>query len=173
HTFPTRRSSDLNRQCTCIYVEKLIRYCKSNIEEESILNIGIIGAGAIATYVLGEVQKEKDLSVTSIFVRNDEKYQHLEDDHVTLYTDFEKFIASEIDIVVEAAGVEAAKEWLPRLVSEKDTIVISIGALANEQFIEQLQDTLKTSNKNLYLPSGAIAGLDFIQNIKAAGLLNE
>src|SRR5690606_7116594 len=32
---------------------------------------------------------------------------------------------------------------------------------------------LKRSGRNLYLPSGAIGGLDFIQNINAASLLKE
>ena len=137
------------------------------------MNVGLIGAGAIATYVLGEMKKERDFKATSVFVRNEEKYKHLEEYGVTLYTDFEAFLNSGIDIVVEAAGVAAAKQWLPTVVQKKDVILISIGALADEPFLQEITEVLETNGHNLYLPSGAIAGLDFVQNIKAAGLLQE
>src|SRR5690625_6686522 len=109
------------------------------------MNVGLIGAGAIATYVLGEMKKERDLKATSVFVRNEEKYKHLEEYGVTLYTDFEAFLNSGIDIVVEAAGVAAAKQWLPTVVQKKDVILISIGALADEPFLQEITEVLETN----------------------------
>lgn len=138
------------------------------------MKIGMVGAGAIGTYVLDEIRNENDFEVESILVRHLDKYKHLEDEYkVKLYTDFEKFVESDIDIVVEAANVETAKKWLPEILERKDAVIISIGALADETYIAKIEDVLKRSGRNLYLPSGAIGGLDFIQNINAASLLKE
>lgn len=141
---------------------------------EEMMKIGMIGAGAIGTYVLDKIRDEKNLEVRSILVRNEEKYKQFEDKYgVNLYTDFEEFIQSDIDIVVEAANVETAKQWLPQILKQKDAVIISIGALADEAYNTKINEILEVSGHQLYLPSGAIGGLDFIQNIKAAGLLKE
>lgn len=134
----------------------------------------MIGAGAIGTYLLDKIREEENLEVTSILVRDEEKYKHLEDKYnVKLYTEFESFMQSDMDIVVEAANVETAKQYLPKILVDKNAVIISIGALADESYIQEINETLAQSGRELYLPSGAIGGLDFVQNIKAAGLLKE
>ncbi len=137
------------------------------------MNIGIIGAGAIATYLLEE-QNNYDYTVTSIFVRNQAKYERLEQQfNVTLYTDIEAFLQSSIDVVVEAANIEAVTEFLPRTIAKKDTIVISIGALTDEVFIKHVKKIADHNHTFIYLPSGAIGGLDLIQNVATVGKINE
>src|SRR5690625_1181450 len=123
------------------------------------MNIGIIGAGAIATYLLEE-QNNYDYTVTSIFVRNQAKYERLEQQfNLTLYTDIEAFLQSSIDVVVEAANIEAVTEFLPRTIAKKDTIVISIGAFTDEHFIKHVKKIADHNHTFIYLPSGAIGGL--------------
>src|SRR5690625_2349168 len=129
------------------------------------MNVGIIGAGAIATYLLEE-QEQYEYKITSIFVRHRQKYKHLEKKFgVTLYTDFQMFLQSRIDIVVEAAGVAAAKQLITQSITYKDTIIISIGALTDMELLEQIILLAKRHQHNLYLPSGAIGGLDLVQNV--------
>jgi aspartate dehydrogenase len=86
------------------------------------LNIGLIGAGAIARFLLEEVNlgQQDNMKITSIYVRNREKYQELEAEFgITLYTDLKAFLDAEIDIVVEAANVETVKTLLPDVVRKK------------------------------------------------------
>src|SRR5699024_12160072 len=67
------------------------------------MNIGIIGAGAIVNFLLKEINQNEapNLQVKSVFVRNREKYQSLEEEFsINLYTDINDFINSDIDIVV-------------------------------------------------------------------------
>lgn len=140
------------------------------------MKIGIIGAGAIATYLLEELNENRNekIMVTSVFVRNDEKYQHLETKYdIELFTDIEKFLESDIDIVIEAANIEAVRSLLPTVLKQKETVLISIGALAEEDFLNEIKTIADTFNRKLYLPSGAIGGLDLIQNTSAVGILNE
>lgn len=105
------------------------------------MNIGLIGAGAIGHFLLEEINKNQhgDLQVKSIFVRNMERHQLLEAEfNVKLFTDFDAFLDSEIDIVVEAANISVVKALLPSVMKEKDVVVISIGAFADEAFLSEI-----------------------------------
>ena len=42
------------------------------------MNIGIIGAGAIAHFLLEQLQHDQDLNITSVLVRDKEKYEALQ-----------------------------------------------------------------------------------------------
>lgn len=139
------------------------------------MQIGIIGSGAIATFLLEalEEQQIKNIQVKSILVRNLEKYAYLEDFGVTLYTDIHEFLQSPIDFVVEAATVEVVREVVPIVLQQKDLILISIGALVDEELLEQLKQIATEHKRSLYLPSGAIGGLDLLQNAQALNGVDE
>lgn len=138
------------------------------------MNIGIIGAGAIANVMLGRINHDahENLRVNSVFVRDMEKYQHLESEFgISLYKDLDAFLASDIDIVVEAANVEVAKSVLPQVLHEKDAMLISVGALADGETVAELMQIAKKNDTTLHLPSGAIGGLDLLQNAQSHGEL--
>lgn len=136
------------------------------------MNIGVIGAGAIARFLLGKVNQSQHetLRITSVFVRDREKYQLLESAFgVTVYTNLEEFLGSEIDLVVEAANIEAVKTLLPSVMKAKDVVVISVGALANEALLAEVSVLAAAYKTAVHLPSGAIGGLDLLQNAHALG----
>src|SRR5699024_12312062 len=98
------------------------------------MKVGIIGAGAIANYIL-EKEKDHTYEVTSILVRDMEKYREISNKyHVTLYTDVQAFIDSVVDIVVEAATVEAVQAYGPQIIEQKDFVIISIRSYDHESF---------------------------------------
>jgi len=77
------------------------------------------------------------------------------------YENFEAFIAADMDIVVEAASVSAVKNHASEVLSHnKDLVVMSVGALADPVFREEIQKTALLSGHKVYIPSGAIFGLD-------------
>lgn len=140
------------------------------------MNIGIVGAGAIADFLLTEINQHQmqDRQVTSVYVRNREKYKALElRFNVKLFTDLDDFLASGIDLVVEASTVEASKALLPKISQEKDVILISIGALADKDFLQEITDIIETHKHAIYLPSGAVGGLDMLQNAHALGAVSD
>lgn len=137
------------------------------------MNIGLVGSGAIGQYLLKNINGNNsgDLSITSVFVRNYDKYKHLEQQYkVKLFTDLNEFLAADIEIVVEAANVETSKELLPAIIKIKDTMLISIGALADEALLKTVS---AKDSKTLHLPSGGIGGLDLVQNARALGNLDK
>lgn len=135
------------------------------------MKIGLIGAGAIANFLLEKIYHNpyENMEITSVYVRNKEKYRSLENGGVTLYTDLETFLDSEIDIVVEAANISAVKNLLPTILKKKDVVLISIGALAEEEFLKEIEQIVHEYKNKIYLPSGAIGGLDLLQNAHALG----
>ena len=134
------------------------------------MNIGIIGAGAIANFLLEQLQHDQDLNITSVLVRDKEKYEALQQTfHITLYTDVELFLQAEIDVVVEAANIEAVKSLIPTIICKKPAVLISVGALVDEELLANLTARANEFNQSLYLPSGAIGGLDLLQNAHALG----
>ncbi|WP_234960541.1 NAD(P)-binding domain-containing protein [Salinicoccus halodurans] len=139
------------------------------------MNIGLIGAGAIGEFLLKEINDNAhdSLKVSSVLVRDREKYQRLESAYsVELYTGLDEFLASEIDIVVEAATVEAARELLPEVIRQKDALLISVGALADENLVAEVTRNTNDYDHALHLPSGAVGGLDLLQNAQTFGKLD-
>ncbi|GKV56449.1 L-aspartate dehydrogenase [Sporosarcina sp. NCCP-2222] len=141
------------------------------------MKIGIIGTGNIATHLLEvfNIDKQVDGKVVSLFGRNNEAGERLKEQYgVAFYTDFQAFLQSSIDIVVEAATVEAAVHYMKQIVeNKKDLIVSSIGALKDDAFLQEIRDLAKRNGVIIYLPSGAIGGLDLLQSANAIGGLRE
>lgn len=136
------------------------------------MKIGIIGAGAIAQFLLQQFneQQNKIAQVTALYVRNREKYEQLSQQYgVTLYTEIDVFLQADIDIVVEAAEGDVVRELLLDVVKKKSAIIISVGGLVDEQLLAQLQQIALANGHTIYLPSGAIGGLDVLQNAHALG----
>lgn len=72
-----------------------------------------------------------------------------------------------VDIVVEAASQDAVKDAsLSVLQNKKDLMIMSVGALLDESIYDILSDACDHFKKTIYLPSGAIAGLDGIKSVK-------
>lgn len=77
----------------------------------------------------------------------------------------------EADLIVEAAGQTAVEEIATDALSANcDCLLLSVGALADEQLRTDVFDAARASEGRLYAPSGAIAGLD---GIKAAALTGD
>ncbi|WP_203335006.1 aspartate dehydrogenase [Planococcus beigongshangi] len=137
------------------------------------MNIGIIGTGNIASYLLEQVNVSglADEKVLAIFGRNQEAGTRLSERFgADFFTDLRGFLEQPLDIVVEAATVEAAALYLEAVVTaKKDLVVSSIGVFKNADFLDRVKGLAKTAGTHIFLPSGAIGGLDLLQSAKAAG----
>jgi aspartate dehydrogenase len=75
------------------------------------------------------------------------------------------------DLVVEAASHEAVREYcVPLLESGVDVIVLSGGALHEDDLRLRLEGAAQASGALLYVPSGGIAGLDALKAACIAGV---
>ena len=135
------------------------------------MKVGIIGTGNIASYLLEQVNErhQYDGEIIAIFGRNEEVGPKLSERfHVDFYTDLTEFLSAPLDLVIEAATVEAATSYIRDVVnSQKDVIVSSIGVFKDIELLDELQSLAKTNNVQVYLPSGAIGGLDLLKSANA------
>lgn len=141
------------------------------------MKIGIIGTGNIAEYLLKSINENKkvDGEIVSIFGRNQEVGPRLQSQYnVEFFTDFQEFIESPIDLVVEAATIGVAMKHMEEvLATDKDFILSSIGAFKDVEFLEQMKAVARKHKQHIYLPSGAIGGLDLLQSANSLGGLEE
>ena len=128
------------------------------------IGIGLIGCGNIG-HIIAKYQDT--FEIRALFDILPEKSHELAAISGGIaYDDFEAFIAADFDIVVEAASVRAARAFAPRILeNNKDMVIMSVGALADKDFTAAITETARRNNRKIYVPSGAIMGLD---NIKAA-----
>lgn len=64
-------------------------------------------------------------------------------------------------VVLEAAGVSAAREFAPAILEQGvDVVLMSVGVLADASFRARLADIATRRRCRIHVPSGGIAGLD-------------
>jgi aspartate dehydrogenase len=133
--------------------------------------IGLLGCGAIGTQIalaidsgkinaiLTHVYDQSPKAAESLVSKLNNKPQIVDNSHL--------LSSNNVDLIVEAASQDAVRDVaLSVLQNKKDLMIMSVGALLNESIFEVLSDACKEFKKTIYLPSGAIAGLDAIKSVK-------
>ena len=133
--------------------------------------IGLLGCGAIGTQIAHAIDSgsisgnlthiydnSKDASIELVSKLNN-KPIIVENPHL--------LSSNSIDIIVEAASQDAVKDVaLSVLQNKRDLMIMSVGALLDESIYDILYDACNHFKKTIYLPSGAIAGLDGLKSVK-------
>lgn len=82
---------------------------------------------------------------------------------------FEEFLEVPMDLAVEAASQDAVREYIPKLLEKGVSVAImSVGALLDYSLFDNIKKYAEKSGAKIYIPSGAIGGIDAI---KAASLI--
>jgi aspartate dehydrogenase len=91
--------------------------------------------------------------------------------HTVFTTDSAEFWNRSPELVVECAGHSAVRNFCPEVLHRgHDLILISIGALADAQVEATLREAAAKSASRLFLPAGAVGGVDFLASARLAGL---
>ncbi|MFH1753917.1 MAG: aspartate dehydrogenase [Candidatus Omnitrophota bacterium] len=136
------------------------------------LRVGIIGCGAIGSAIAKYCSKNltRVITVSAIFDIDKERADVLKE-ALSGETAIEKSLdglARSCDLIVEAASCEAARPALEAAARHsKDILVMSAGGLiGNEEFLESAGE----DGRRVYVPSGAVAGLDGIKAARVGGI---
>jgi len=134
------------------------------------LGIGLIGCGAIGTALAQAVDKglAGDTCLVVIFDRNLEKAEILTQklkNKPKVAKSFKEFLERRgLELVLEAASQEAVKSYaFDVLRAGKDLMIMSAGALVDSQLLGEISRVAKENGRKVYIPSGAIAGLDGVK----------
>jgi aspartate dehydrogenase len=127
--------------------------------------VGLIGCGAIGTVLAEAIERKLVLCDELVVYDFDaEKAQKLKSSlnfPVTIAQSVDALLAAKPKVVVEAASQQAAKDYVPKIVSAGvELIVMSTGALLD----------LNVDLSRVHVPSGAIGGLDALSSAALAGV---
>lgn len=127
------------------------------------MKVGIIGCGNIGQELAKFLDSSNFFILDMVNDINKEKAKTLSDSlkrrpKVASFDD----VVSKSDLIIEAAGREAAKKILERNLFGKKVMIMSTGVFS---------DTPLKRDAEIYLPSGAIAGIDGLK--AASGMIDE
>lgn len=127
-------------------------------------SIGIVGCGAIGRALVTAVAKGKlAVRIAGVTSRTEKTAREFlaEFPNPPPYLSLDELIVSS-DLIVEAAGGSVVRDLAERVFAAgKDLMVISVGALLE---YPEIIERSRQSGCRLYVPSGAIAGLDGIKS---------
>jgi len=132
------------------------------------MKLGIIGCGAIGTDVAKAADKMKEIENIYLFDINKAASDKLcKTVKKAKIKPVEEFL-DDVDIAFEAASQQAVIEYgIKILESGKDLVIMSTGSLFDDAFRKKMEDTARKNNCKIYLPSGAVCGID---GVLAAGI---
>ena len=135
------------------------------------MRLGIIGCGAIGSDVARAADTMPEIERIYLFDINGVAAERLAKvvkkaviQPVTIFLD-------NVDVVIEAASQQAVKEYAEMILNAgKELIILSIGSLVNDSFRGRLMDIAVKKRCKIYLPSGAVCGIDGIKAAQVAGI---
>ena len=135
--------------------------------------IGVIGFGAIADGMICALESRGRLGcLGAVLVRPDRfpAATQIAAGRFQVATNVAELMASEPDIVVEAAGHEAVASLGSEILARGcDLLVASVGALADPDVARRLTAGAR-DGASLWIAAGAVAGLDGLLAARSAGL---
>lgn len=133
--------------------------------------IALLGCGAIGTQIAAAIDSGKiPATLTQIYDQSKEASEKLISklsNKPIIVENSHLLSTGPVDLVVETASQQAVKDVaLSVLQNKKDLMIMSVGALLDLSVFEVLSDACREFSKTIYLPSGAIAGLDALKSVK-------
>src|SRR3990172_9576723 len=137
------------------------------------IKIGLLGCGAIGKSLAEAIDNNNagDAELVAIFDEYPDKMHNILNNvkhKPKEYNNFAVFIdKSGAELIVEAASKEAVELYAEKILeSKKDMTIMSVGALMDNNLLERIMKTAKKCKKHVFIPSGAIGGIDVGKEVK-------
>jgi aspartate dehydrogenase len=128
------------------------------------VKVGVLGYGAVGRFVAKWLHERGWL--VAIYDVDKKALEKAEELGFRISRTIEDFLNVEMNVVVEAASQRAVYEYAEKILrSGRDVVILSAGALADEKFYEKIKSVAEEEGRRIYVPSGAIAGVDAIRAV--------
>ena len=128
------------------------------------MNICIIGCGSIGSMLARAASEMEEIEKIFLLDRNMSMAKKLAEklpDSETISRI--ESVKGKVELVIEAASQKAVKLFGPMVVGMGISLMImSVGALVDDELFALLKATARANGVKLYLPSGAIGGVDVV-----------
>ena len=144
-------------------------------------SLAIVGCGKL-TQIVAEALTSgllPDYQLIGTYSRTFEKAQYIADlihrsapgYTCTACSALKELLALNPDYIVEAASPDSMRELaLPALKNGSSIVTLSIGALADTDFYEEVKRTARENNARVHLVSGATGGFDILRTVSLMGI---
>jgi len=136
------------------------------------MKIALIGCGAIGKVIAQAIRDNKiNAQLECVYDKIEEKAKKFAQKFNTEFRQFDEILREDIDLVIEAASQEAVRTLIPSILkSKKDVMIMSTGALVDSKLFNEIKNLASKKKLKVYLPSGAIVGLDGIKSANILGI---
>jgi aspartate dehydrogenase len=139
------------------------------------MDTALIGCGFIGTLIAEHIAAGNlPLKLKLVLDRNPEKVERVQalfEIPPKAARNVKNIVSSDVDLVIEAASIEAVHGFAKPILSVgKDMMIMSVGAFSTPGFYKTTEDICNRNQAKVYLPSGAIGGLDAISSAAAGKL---
>jgi aspartate dehydrogenase len=133
------------------------------------MRVGLLGCGNIGHLLAAHAE---GFEIAALYDLVPERARELAQRSAGVaYDSFEAFVAADVEIVVEAASIRAVRAHGEAVLGAgKDLVVMSVGALADRGLRARLRDAAIASGRRVYIPSGAVMGLDNLKVGRIGGI---
>jgi aspartate dehydrogenase len=139
------------------------------------MRVGVIGCGAIGSVIVkaiiaDEIKGVHIAAVAEAFP-SDELQALVASEGFPVVKEPEMILGFSPDLIIEAAGQSIVREYARLfLEAKKNFMIMSIGALVDYHFLNELIDLARINGTKIFIPSGAIGGLDAIKSANVGKL---
>ncbi len=131
------------------------------------MKIGMIGCGTIGSFLLEKLNtNHRPEQIVAIYSRNVKKTKTIAEQYkAKACQTVEELLQEELDLVVEVATIEAVEAYGLKVIEQGIPLIVSsIGAFSDVDFWTQVKEKSEATDTNVYIPSGAVGGLDLLQS---------
>ena len=131
--------------------------------------VGLLGLGSIGLSVVQLLHGESGLRIVGALVRRPGVRGGIHE--VPIVHSLNDLLDLRPDVIAEVAGQSALKTYGPTILrSRSDLVISSVGALADRDFLIELQAAAAATGRTLEIAAGAIGALDAIAAAALGGL---
>lgn len=127
------------------------------------MKVGLIGYGTIGKTLADAIRRGDAGNVTLVAVLDMFETSPFSDkpSEPVYTTEVTAFLEYDMGLVIEAASQSVLRLFAPQvLIAGKDLMAMSVGAFADVGLLEEMRKLAAQHGRRIYLPSGAIGGLD-------------
>jgi aspartate dehydrogenase len=148
---------------------------EQRFEKREIVRLGLIGCGSIGSTVAAAIARGAAPEMQLIGLVDPMNHQAAmrvaAGAKCAVCPDIASLLELRPSVVLEAASADAVRTYAGLVFdSGADLVMVSVGALADADFLERLTEHARSSGRRLLVPSGAIGGVDIIKAAAIGGL---
>ena len=132
--------------------------------------VGLLGCGNIATILAAHGEGTLDIAACHE-IDASRMRDYADRTGASPCESLDALLRSAVPVLLEAASIDAVtSSLLPALAAGKDVIVLSVGGLYDAGFLAEARQAAAAAGRRIYVPSGAIFGLDNLRVARLVGL---